>query len=165
MTTIALTKKLFELGAFVEEQDNGIEDELYRWHANVFRMSNKNNVIFMNNQTRYNFILFGVKKVHFKDFNQLFVNSLIENLQADKIPDSKITEYVSKANKIKFTKTSNRSVLGSMTDMVKMTEILVLHYPPQTMNSIEINQKNNRSPLIKLKGYPEQLMKEALGVQ
>ncbi|WP_422751429.1 DUF6933 domain-containing protein [Paenibacillus graminis] len=94
-----------------------------------------------------------------------FVNSLIENLQADNIPDSKITEYVSQSNEIKFTKTSNRSVLGSMTDMVKMTGILVLHYPPQTMNSIVLNQKNNHSPLVKLNSYPEQLMKEALGLQ
>ncbi|MNO12199.1 hypothetical protein D3C76_18030 [compost metagenome] len=49
MITIALTKKLFEFSAFAEEQDNEIEDELYKWNANVFRMSKRNNVIFMNN--------------------------------------------------------------------------------------------------------------------
>lgn len=74
----------------------------------------------MNNQTRYNFILFAMKKEHFKNNNQLFVQSLIENLRADKIRDSKITEYVSKADAIKFTKTYSRSVLGSMTDMVSV---------------------------------------------
>ncbi|OKP99796.1 hypothetical protein [Paenibacillus sp. P46E] len=120
MITIALTKKLFELSALVEEQDNEEEDEFYKWHANVFRMAKKNNVIFMNNQTRYNFILFGMKKEHFKNINQLFVQSLIENLRADEIRDSKITEYVSKADAIKFTKTYSRSVLGSMTDMVSV---------------------------------------------
>lgn len=164
MITIALTKKLFELSTLVEEQDNEEEAEFYKWHANVFRMAKKNNVIFMNNQTRYNFILFGMKKEHYKNINQLFVQSLIENLRADEVPDSKITEYVSNADAIKFTKTYSRSVLGSMTDMVKMTEFLISVYPPHQMNIIALNQKNNRCPLVKLSSFPERLMKEALGL-
>ncbi|OKP71514.1 hypothetical protein A3842_23850 [Paenibacillus sp. P3E] len=140
MITIALTKKLFELSALVEEQDNEEEAEFYKWHANVFRMARKNNI------------------------NQLFVQSLIENLRADEFSDSKITEYVSKADAIKFTKTYSRSVLGSMTDMVKMTGFLISDYPPHAMNIIALNQKNNRCPLVKLSSFPERLMKEALGL-
>ncbi|MDQ0193274.1 DUF6933 domain-containing protein [Paenibacillus wynnii] len=165
MITISLTKKLFELSSFVQDQDNEINDEFYKWHANVFRMAKKNNIIFMNNKTRYNFILFGVKKEHFKNFNQLFIKSLTENLQAEGIPDSKIIEYVSKANELKFTKTYDRSVLGSMTDMVKMTDFLIERYLPlQEMNIIELNQKNNHCPIVKLKNFPDQLMKEAFGI-
>ncbi|TFE19346.1 DUF6933 domain-containing protein [Cohnella luojiensis] len=165
MITISCTKKLFELSPFVEEQDNESNDEFFKWHANVFRMAKKNNLIFMNNRTRYCFILFGIKKEHFKNFNELFIKSLSENLRAEGIPDSKINEYVSKANSIKFTKTYDRSVIGSMTDMVKMTEFLIEDYfPIQEMNNIDLNKKNNHSPIVKLKNFPDRLMKEALGI-
>ncbi|MCM3342102.1 hypothetical protein M3650_26620 [Paenibacillus sp. MER TA 81-3] len=128
-------------------------------------MAKKNNLIIMNNKTRYCFVLFGIKKEHFKNFKQLFVKSLIDNLQAEGIPDSKINEYVDKANKMKFTKTYDRSVLGSMTDMVKMTEFLIENYlPMREMNILDLNKKNNHSPIVKLKNFPDRLMKEAFGI-
>lgn len=63
MITISCTKKLFELSHFIEEPITTTpSDEFYRWHANVFRLARKNNMIFMNNETRFCFILFGIKK-------------------------------------------------------------------------------------------------------
>jgi hypothetical protein len=165
MITISCTKKLFELSSFVEDQNTETNNEFFKWHANVFRMAKKNNLIIMNNKTRYCFILFGIKKEHFKNFNQIFVKALTDNLRAEGISDSKITEYVNNANQIKFAKTYDRSVLGSMTDMVKMTEFLIEDYLPiQEMNIIGLNKKNNHSPIVKLKNFPDRLMKEALGI-
>jgi hypothetical protein len=165
MITISCTKKLFELSSFVEDQNTETNNEFFKWHANVFRMEKKNNLIIMNNKTRYCFILFGIKKEHFKNFNQIFVKALTDNLRAEGISDSKITEYVNNANQIKFAKTYDRSVLGSMTDMVKMTEFLIEDYLPiQEMNIIGLNKKNNHSPIVKLKNFPDRLMKEALGI-
>ncbi|MFC5528719.1 DUF6933 domain-containing protein [Cohnella yongneupensis] len=165
MITISCTKKLFELSSFVEELDTEISDEFFKWHANIFRMAKKNNLIIMNNKTRFCFILFGIKKEHFKNFNQLFVKYLKENLQAEGIPESKINEYIEQANSIKFVKTYDRSVLGSMTDMVKTTEFIVEDYLPiSEMNIIDLNKKNNHSPIVKLKGFPDQMMKAALGI-
>jgi hypothetical protein len=165
MITISCTKKLFELSSFVEDQNTETNNEFFKWHANVFRMAKKNNLIIMNNKTRYCFILFGIKKEHFKNFNQIFVKALTDNLRAEGISDSKITEYVNNASQIKFAKTYDRSVLGSMTDMVKMTEFLIEDYLPiQEMNIIGLNKKNNHSPIVKLKNFPDRLMKEALGI-
>jgi hypothetical protein len=127
-------------------------------------MAKKNNLIIMNNRTRYCFILFGIKKEHFKNFDQLFIKSLIENLKAEGISEVAINEYVSKADKLKFTKTYDRSVLGSMVDIVKMTEFLIEDYLPiSEMNIIDLNRKNNHSPVVKLKNFPDRMMKEALG--
>jgi hypothetical protein len=164
MITISCTKKLFEVGSFIEEQnDNESIDELFKWHANVFRMAKKNNLIIMNNRTRYCFILFGIKKEHFKTFDQLFIKSLRENLKAEGISEVAINEYVRKADKLKFTKTYDRSVLGSMVDMVKITDFLIEDYLPITeMNIIDLNRKNNHSPIVKLKNFPDRMMKEAL---
>jgi len=165
MMTISCTKKLFELSSWEEVQDTETNDELFKWHANVFRMAKRNNLIIMNNRTRYCFILFGIKKEHLKKFNSLFIEALTENLRADGFPESKIGEYLSEANKIEFVKTYNRSVLGSMTDMVKMTEFLIEDYwPIQEMNIINLNKQNNHGPLVKLKSYPYKLMEEALGI-
>jgi hypothetical protein len=49
--------------------------------------------------------------------------------------------------------------------MVKMTEFLIEDYLPiQEMNIIGLNKKNNHSPIVKLKNFPDRLMKEALGI-
>jgi hypothetical protein len=165
MITISCTKKLFEQSHFFEEKDDETNDEFYKWHANVFRMAKKNNLILMNNKTRYCFILFGIKKEHYKNFNQLFIKSLIENLRAEDIPNNYIDDYVGKIDGLKFTKTYNRSVLGSMTDMVRMTEFIIEDYLPlQEMNIIDLNKENNHTPIVKLKNFPDRLMKEALGI-
>lgn len=165
MITISCTKKLFELSSFNEEQNDESDDEFFKWHANVFRMLKKNNLIIMNNRTRYCFLLFGIKKEHYKNFNQIFINALIENLRAEGIPDSSITEYTSKIDKIKLTKTYHRSVLGSMTDMIRMTEFMIEDYVPiEEMNIIELNKELNRTPIVKLKNFPDRLLKEAFGL-
>ncbi|MDT9718596.1 DUF6933 domain-containing protein [Paenibacillus sp. ClWae2A] len=165
MITISCTKKLFDSSSFIEEQNNELEDELYKWHANVFRMAKKNNLIIMNNKTRYCFILFGIRKEHYKNFKEIFLNVLIENLKAEGISESLINNYISNANSIKFIKTYDRSVLGSMTDMVKMTEFMIEDYLPiQEMNIIELNKINNNTPLVKLKKFPNQFMREALSI-
>jgi hypothetical protein len=122
MITISCTKKLFEASSFIEEQDDETIDEIYKWHANIFRMAKKNNLIIMNNRTRYCFILFGMRKEHYRNFKQLFIHSLIDNLKAEAIPDSSINKYIGHVDHIKFTKTYDRSVMGSMIDMVKMTD-------------------------------------------
>ncbi|WP_433922925.1 DUF6933 domain-containing protein [Paenibacillus taichungensis] len=163
MITISCTKKLFDSSSFIEEQNNELEDELYKWHANVFRMAKKNNLIIMNNKTRYCFILFGIRKEHYRNFKEIFLNALIENLKADGISEPLINNYISNANSIKFIKTYDRSVLGSMTDMVKMTEFMIEDYLPiQEMNIIELNKINNNTPLVKLKKFSNQYMREAL---
>ncbi|MEK4525288.1 hypothetical protein NST38_07805 [Paenibacillus sp. FSL H8-0104] len=165
MITISCTKKLFDSSSFIEEQNNELEDELYKWHANVFRMAKKNNLIIMNNKTRYCFILFGIRKEHYKNFKEIFLNALIENLKAEGISEPLINNYISNANSMKFIKTYDRSVLGSMTDMVKMTEFMIEDYLPiQEMNIIELNKINNDTPLVKLKKFPNQFMREALSI-
>lgn len=163
MITISCTKKLFETSSFIEEQDNGVNDEFYKWHANIFRMANKNNLIIMNNKTRYCFILFGIKKEHYKKFNEIFIDTLRENLKAEGISETLINNYLSHAESIKFIKTYDRSVLGSMVDIVRMTEFFVEDYLPITeMSIIELNKMLNDTPLVKLKKFPNQFMKEAL---
>lgn len=165
MITISCTKKLFELSSFDEEPNTETSDELYNWHANIFRMARRNNLILMNNKTRYCFILFGIKKEHFKDFKQLFIKYLAENLAFEGIPNSKIKEYIENVDSIKFTKTYDRSVIGSMVDMVKMTEFLIEDYLPiKDMNILDLNKTNNHSPIVKLNSFPDLMMREALGI-
>ncbi|BBI34325.1 DUF6933 domain-containing protein [Cohnella abietis] len=163
MITISCTKKLFEVSSFIEEQNDESIDELFKWHANIFRLERKNNLIVINNKTRYGFILFGVKKEHFKRFNEIFINSLVENLRAEGVEDSIISKYVSRIDHIKFAKTNDRSVIGSMVDVVKMTEIIVGKFLPiKEMNIVELNKNNNKCPVVKLNIFPNDYMKETL---
>lgn len=163
MITISCTKKLFAASSFVEEPHNELEDELYKWHANVFRIARKNNLIIMNNKTRYCFILFGIRKEHYRNFKEIFLQALMENLKAEGISERLINNYIRHANSITFTKTYDRSVIGSMIDMVKMIEFTIEDYLPiQEMNIIELNERCNATPVLKLKKFPNEFMKELL---
>lgn len=163
MITISCTKKLFEASFFKQEQDTEVSDEFYKWHANIFRLARKNNIIFMNNKTRYCFILFGIKKAHYKNFNQIFTSALIKNLEAEGISETLINNYISNAARMKFIKTYDRSVMGTMVDMVITTEFLIKDkLPVDEMNNIELNKLLNDTPLVKLNKFPNQFMKEVL---
>lgn len=156
MTIISCTKKLFEVSKFIEEQDLNVDEELYKWHAHVFRLEKRNNVIVMNNKTRYSIVLFGMKKEHFQKFDHIFKETLQDNFRAEEIPESIINEYFNRMNDTKFTKTFDRSIIGSMTEMIRFTGFRIEDYLPiQEMNIKELNMENNRTPILKLKEcYP-----------
>lgn len=166
MPIISCTKKLFEISHFLEEEDPLMDDDFYKWHAHLFRMDRKNNIILMNNKTRYNITLFGLKKEHYKNFYGIFIDAISNNFKAEGVPEPTINNYLMRMNDLKFTKTYNRSVLGSITDMIKMIEFRIEDYlPVQEMNIVELNKKNNRTPILKLKEvFPIDSLRSALEI-
>jgi hypothetical protein len=48
----------------------------------------------MNNETRYNFVIFGLKKEDFKRFDSMIVESIVENLLDDGVSPVLIDHYL-----------------------------------------------------------------------
>lgn len=128
-------------------------DALYSWHANLFTYNRKKCAIFMNNDTRFCFILYGLKKEHFKDFGRIVKEAVTENFSAEGFEQDVIDKYIQVGGEILYTKTSDRSTLGQMNDMVFMsTQVYLEDYlVEEKLNQIEVNKTLNRAPMVKWK--------------
>lgn len=142
-------------------------DGLYSWHANLFIYNRRKCAIIMNDKTRFCFILYGLKKEHVKDFDRVVKAAIAENLAAEGIEQAIIDKYFQESGSILYTKTSDRSTLGQMNDMVFMATQVYLEdfLSEDKLNQIEVNKTLNRAPMVKWKycrgfeGMKEELLK------
>jgi hypothetical protein len=149
MIKIQCTKKLIEKFD-IKVKSNCICDNFYSWHSHIFSFNRKNCIIFMNNKTRYNFIIFGVTKKQSKNFGDIIREAFIKCLEAENIDNKKISRYSKEFDKIEYTKTSDRSLIGQMNDMINITKYrLQLYEFLENDELIKINIDNNRVPLPK----------------
>jgi hypothetical protein len=104
----------------------------------------------MNNKTRYNFIIFGITKKQSNNFNNIIRETLVENLKAENIDNEKISRYSKEFDKIEYTKTNDRSLIGQINDMTYITKYRLQTYEFLGNDElIKINIDNNRVPLPK----------------
>lgn len=62
-------------------------------------------MLVMNNVTRYNFVMYGLKKGDFNRFNQLVKEKIAENLLADGIAQTRIEKYLQNIGEATYTET------------------------------------------------------------
>lgn len=165
MSIIACTKKLFDLSNFPVSP---IPEVGYRplnsWHAHLFKVGRKKCVMIMNDLTRYQVVLYGVRKEHVKDFQHLFLKNLEIVLKADQFTDQEVNLFLSNMDKVIYTKTHNRSIVGSLNEQIFMTQHWIEKYlPTDELNIVGLNVKLNASVILKLaEGYPRLALKNAL---
>ncbi len=166
MLTIQCTKKLSEkLLAKLDNINSETTDSLYAWHANLFLLNRRNCVILMNNKTCFSIVLYGLKKKDFERFGMIVIETIYENLRAEGFDHQVIERYIKNAKDQIYTKTTERSVIGQMNDITLMTQYIVEDYilDKDTVNTIELNKCNNRSPMVKRKYcYAIDALKDAL---
>jgi hypothetical protein len=92
------------------------------WHANLLVINRSKCVLFVNDKTRFSFIIPAVQKGQWHKLDTLF-KELLQCVLADEGFDTSIIQQVlSEYDQIGFANTSNRNVIGSMND-------LAYHYP------------------------------------
>ncbi|WP_412915289.1 DUF6933 domain-containing protein [Brevibacillus sp. 179-C 1.1 NHS] len=117
--TFQCTKKLIaELKVTVSDKEKIASEPLYRWHAHLFVHQRRKCVLVMNNVTRYNFVMYGLKKAEFNRFDQLVKEKIAENLLAEGIGQSLVEKYLQNVGAAAYTETSDRSILSQMNDMI-----------------------------------------------
>lgn len=168
MLILECTKKLAdELKANLQNIIPIGSDALYSWHANLFIYNRRKCAILMNNRTRFCFILYGLKKEHFKDLDKVVLDAIAENFTAEGIEQAVTEKYIQESCNILYTKTSDRSTLGQMNDMVYMAVHVYFerYLMEDKLNQIEVNKTLNRVPMVKWKycygfeGMREELLK------
>jgi hypothetical protein len=168
VAVIACTKKLFLQSGFPESPvlEVGYQP-LQSWHAHLFKIGRKNCIMLMNDLSRYQMVLYGIKKEHFKDFANVLRTNLEIIMKADKYSQHEIERVTSSINPIIFTKTHNRSILGSINDQIFMTETWIQDYlPTEQLNIVPLNVELNDSVMLKLEEFnPRLAMKKALESQ
>ncbi|MBI5374231.1 MAG: hypothetical protein HZA77_02280 [Candidatus Schekmanbacteria bacterium] len=87
------------------------------WYANLLYIERKKCLLFTNEKTLFSFFMPCVNKEGFMILPKLFTATLTAVLQEEKIDDNIINEIISEIGDIRYGKTSNRSVLGSMNDI------------------------------------------------
>ena len=64
------------------------------WHANLLMLDRRKCVLFTNDQTRYSFLVAGLKKPDFKCLDEVFRQGLFRCLRLDDIPQEAIEKVL-----------------------------------------------------------------------
>ena len=118
------------------------------WHANLLLLDRRKCVLFTNDLTRYSFLVAGLKKPHFKMLDEIFRQNLFKCLLRDGFRQEAIEKVLDEIREVVFTRTSDRSVLGTMNDMAQILKWTIqdkvgLEY----VDLGELMDKVNRMPL------------------
>ena len=87
------------------------------WHANVLRFDRRKCVLFTHDPTLYSVFVPGLKKPDFERLDEVFGQRLFKALMWDEFAQTQIERMLEDCRMVRFTRSSNRSVLGSMNDM------------------------------------------------
>jgi hypothetical protein len=163
---IQCTKKLIDdIKIPIQKVDMVNADPLFCWHANIFVHNRKKCVLVMNNLTRYNFLLYGLNASNFKNFSNVVVEGIKENLITEGFSLAVIEQYLSNCKEAIITTTSERSILSQIKEMIHYSQIVLEDYKEKKSapDLIKINRQLNKSVMLTLpQTYSLKAMKEVL---
>lgn len=166
MLAIQCTKKLkVELKIDIPKEISVTLDPFYSWHSHLFMLNRRKCAIVMNNLTRYNFIMMGLRKENFKEYDQMVIAAIKENLLDEGASKEQVDKYVENYDSAVYLPTSDRSIISQMNEMIRVVEHWhsMEKYEGVESNVNEINRKLNRFVMLKLpKSYSGETMLEEL---
>lgn len=97
------------------------------WHANLLRIERRKCVLFTHDATLYSVFVPGMKKPEFEHVDEVFGQRLFKALRWDEFPQAQIERMLEACRTVRFSRSNNRSVLGSMNDLRFQIEVYVAH--------------------------------------
>ena len=166
MLIIQCTRKLLdELKTNLDVEKISISDQIFSWHSHLFLLNRKKCVIVMNNKTRFNFVLVGLKRGDFLNFDSIVVKGIKENLLAEGIDNTVVESYLQESNKVIYTVSSDRSIISQMNEMKRNIEYIFSRDRAEGIETdiYELNRWLNSFVMLKLpKLYSGETMKDEL---
>ena len=87
------------------------------WHANLMYVGGRKCILFANDKTLFNFIAAGVSRAQIRNLDDMFKN-LLQCVLADECFEVSVIEKImSEYEELRYAKTVNKSVLGSMNEL------------------------------------------------
>ncbi|HBS47815.1 TPA: hypothetical protein DEO28_01690 [Candidatus Dependentiae bacterium] len=168
MALIQCTQKLL---AKLDSFDVGLMEEttsiLGDWHANLLCIERRNCILFTNDLTLYSIFLPKIVKAHFQKLAEVFTQALALNLEAEALGQHIEPIFAEYKNKLIFTKSNNRSVLGSMNDIAYIVKLRVFdHGGLDHCDCLKLNKTINCTPFKAIKYYyPIECLTKLLMIQ
>ena len=164
--TQKLLKELGKQGATIPKSETQ-HSFLGPWHANLIRIERRKCILFTNDFTLYSFLVPGVKKADLNNFRDMFLLHLRINLIKEGFSAEDIHNTLVEYEEIAVAPTTNRSVLGSMNDLVNQSDSLVHRAGGlDKADILVVNMLINRIPMGALKyQYPIEKLYERFGRQ
>ena len=118
------------------------------WHANLLRLERRKCVLFTHDTTLYSVFVPGLTKPDFEHLDEVFGQRLFKVLLWDEFPQAQIERMLDTCRTIRFARSNNRSVLGSMNDLRFQIEVYVAHDGGLANTDMaELHHKLNRVPM------------------
>ncbi len=109
----------------IKPQEPAEPDEVASWHANLLNIERRKCVLFTHDITLFSLFVPGLKRPDFEHIYHVFGQALFRMLRLFDFSQGQIERMLDWAREISYTKTNNRSVLGSMNDMAFAIEYRV----------------------------------------
>lgn len=134
------------------------------WHANLLRIDRRKCVLFTHDATLYSVFVPGLKKPEFEHLDEVFGQRLFKALLWGGFPQTQIEQMLEACRVIRCTRSSNRSVLGSMNDIRFHIEVNVEHDGGLiNVDLADLHHRLNRIPMGAIGyGYPVERLREYL---
>ncbi len=150
MNQLRLTQKVQKAAGLKPSDLSNIDESgigLGSWTVNLFNQDRRKVLIFVNDLTLYSFILFGVRKEHYKNLPQTFVNGFYQLLSIDGFNEKEIAYLMGGVEDITYSKTSSKKILGNMNDLIWHYQYLISNGGGLEYANIgEIIHRLNRMP-------------------
>lgn len=90
---------------------------LFSWHVNIYKLNNKKHILFVNDLSRLCLIIDGIRTSQLSLLKEKFLITLETYLQEEGIEKNMIDRYLKEGSELSISKTNNRSVIGTMTEI------------------------------------------------
>jgi hypothetical protein len=148
MAILKCTKKCLSELKVSPESFPGLSGSISGWHVNLIRIDRRKCLLFTHDLTLYSIFLPGLTKPDFQRIGDIFGQSLFKNLIREGLPQAHIELFLEDIREIRFAKTDNRSVLGSMTDLTFQIKFIVSDSGGLANTDIvKLNHDLNRIPM------------------
>ena len=77
-------------------------DPFFIWNLHEIQIGHKKGLIFMNELTQFNIIVYGIKKIEYSNINKLFIDSLTRTLMGYGFHEDAVKLYLKQDNKVFF---------------------------------------------------------------
>jgi hypothetical protein len=152
MAIIRCTKKLLDELKVKPDDVEGQSQNLSNWHANLIRVDRRKCILFTHDATLFSIFLPGVRKSEFQKIKDIFGQVLFKSLIGESFSQTHVELFLEDFRNIQFSKTNNRSVLGSMTDLTFQIKFTVSTYGGlDNTDIVQLNHDLNRVPMSGIK--------------
>ena len=108
------TKKMIKTYDLTIRENINSDVKLGNWYANLIYIDGKKCILLTESETLYSLLLPNFKKGDIKNIESIFKNRLKEALSRINIRQEQIENLVDRLERLKYTTTQSRSILGSM---------------------------------------------------